>query len=96
MSTNLSPTTCDCPCHDEQNLSSHTPADCVCAHQHEWWHGECQTCGATHPEDCAGCDPHVDTTPEHTYEPPTCADCGEYGERTGHMECQYPQNHEAL
>lgn len=21
---------CDCPCHDSQNLSSHTPSDCVC------------------------------------------------------------------
>lgn len=21
---------CDCPCHDEQNLSSHVPAECVC------------------------------------------------------------------
>ena len=21
-----------------------------------------------------------------------CADCGEPGERTGHMECQYPQD----
>lgn len=22
-----------------------------------------------------------------------CADCGERGERTGHMTCQYPQDH---
>ena len=22
-----------------------------------------------------------------------CADCGELGEQTGHMTCQYPQNH---
>lgn len=22
-----------------------------------------------------------------------CADCGEEGASTGHMECQYPQNH---
>jgi hypothetical protein len=21
-----------------------------------------------------------------------CADCGEWGEMTGHMECQYPQD----
>ena len=24
---------------------------------------------------------------------PRCADCGEPGERTGHMDCQYPQDH---
>jgi len=23
-----------------------------------------------------------------------CADCGEPGERTGHMGCQYPQDHD--
>ena len=23
-----------------------------------------------------------------------CADCGEPGERTGHQECQYPQDRE--
>jgi len=23
-----------------------------------------------------------------------CADCGERGERTGHMDCQYPQDHD--
>lgn len=22
-----------------------------------------------------------------------CADCGEVGKNTGHMDCQYPQNH---
>lgn len=26
--------------------------------------------------------------------PTRCADCGEYGELTGHMECQYPQDHD--
>jgi hypothetical protein len=24
---------------------------------------------------------------------PRCGDCGEPGERTGHMTCQYPQDH---
>jgi hypothetical protein len=22
-----------------------------------------------------------------------CADCGKHGERTGHQDCQYPQDH---
>ena len=31
-------------------------------------------------------------TDRHASVPVRCADCGEPGERTGHMECQYPQD----
>jgi hypothetical protein len=24
---------------------------------------------------------------------PICMDCAQYGERTGHQECQYPEDH---
>jgi hypothetical protein len=65
-----------------------------CEPGHEWFDGECQRCGDLHPDDCAGCDPHAVRVPDHEYQEPTCADCGEYGERTGHMGCQYPQDHD--
>jgi hypothetical protein len=31
---------------------------------------------------------------EHEPDEPRCADCGEWEVTTGHMECQYPQDHE--
>ena len=30
---------------------------------------------------------------ENSHEAERCTDCGEPGERTGHMGCQYPQDH---
>jgi len=31
-----------------------------------------------------------ETTTRRTY----CADCGEPDERTGHLDCEYPQDHD--
>ncbi len=45
-------------------------------HVHDWAWGECQTCGALHPEDCFDCAPQAlrDDEPvaadDHTYRAP--------------------------
>lgn len=30
----------------------------------------------------------------HRSHDPRCADCGEWGETTGHMDCRYPKDHD--
>ncbi len=38
---------------------------------HEWYDGECQRCGETHPDDCLGCDPRArGVADDHEYQEP--------------------------
>lgn len=59
--------------------------------KHEWQIGRftgtktCRVCGLL-PLD------EDDTTSPCPGTRERCADCGEWGERTGHMECQYPKD----
>ena len=40
---------------------------------HDFYYGECQECGETHPENCLGCNViHVE--PSHSYEAPILVD----------------------
>jgi hypothetical protein len=59
---------------------------CVdCGHRHDWYFGECQDCGATHPEDCVGCaaiEVHRGD-PSHSYEAPEEPDDRESEEPDG-------------
>lgn len=50
----------------------------------------CKPC-ADHYGDGGACDQGKPLASPHRTT--RCADCGEVGERTGHMGCQYPQDH---
>lgn len=64
-----------------------------CEGGHDYYNGECQTCGDLHPDDCLGCAPGSTAALDHEYDEPeecethtatqnldgslTCVVCGE-------------------
>jgi hypothetical protein len=59
--------------------------------RHNEHHDECNTCNGRELCDI-GESLFQGARQAHRYDKrPRCADCGELGERKGHMGCQYPQ-----
>lgn len=55
--------------------------------------GRCESCGRKRPVDANG---FCKECRRSSVAQERCADCGRVGERTGHQDCQYPQNRETI